>query len=572
MARRRDRARAAARRAAEWSVPEEAPAQPGGTGAADLHRLALERRRARMLERSGGAAPAATAEEAQDPAADLHRRAVELREYRLGRGPRPAGLDVPRARLTASGTILMTIPVKGMTCRSCEVRIGRFVGRLPHVQRATASAAHGRVVVESTQPVPPAAIERAINQAGYEVGGTPWVERDPRVWVTAGAGLVLVAGLAVLVQLTGVGDLASGAGDLGQGGLLVALLLGLAAGVSTCVALVGGLLLGLSAAYQGGAGAGAGAAAQLRPALAFVSGRVAGYTVLGGLLGAVGAGVTMPPLVTATLMVAAAVVMTVVGTRLTGLSPRMAGWSPTLPMGLATRLGIDGKQVTTYSDRRAMLLGAASFFLPCGFTQAIQVYALSTGSPLFGAGLLGLFALGTAPGLLAIAGLPVLVPSRAKPTLLRLVGVVVLAFAFLNGSAGLRLSGITLGWPSAVSAAEPSVTMLPDGSQQLRTYQEVNGYRPGNVAIYAGVPTRWVIESATSRSCAAFLVVPALGIDVVLSTGENVIQLPPLRPGRLNYMCSMGMYGGSITVVEPPSPSASPSAGASGGPSPAAVP
>ena len=45
--------------------------------------------------------------------------------------------------------------------------------------------------------------------------------------------------------------------------------------------------------------------------------------------------------------------------------------------------------------------------------------------------IMAVFAIGTAPGLLALAGLPVLVPGSMRPTLLRLVGVVVLGFAFI---------------------------------------------------------------------------------------------------------------------------------------------
>ena len=336
---------------------------------------------------------------------------------------------------TDSGTVTVTVPVKGMTCRSCEVRIARQVGRLPGVQKATASAVRGQVVVESSAPLSPAALEQAPARSGYELGRTPWLASDPTVWLTAGAGVLLVAALAVIAQLTGVADLASGAGELSSGGLVVALLLGLAAGVSTCAALVGGLVLGLSAAFGAGRSGGEGATAQMRPALVFVAGRVAGYAVLGAALGAVGATITMPPQLTAALMITVALVMMVLGARLTGLSPRVAGWSPMLPMGLGARLGLGDGRASAYSDRRAAALGAASFFLPCGFTQAVQIYAISTGSPLFAAALLGTFAIGTAPGLLALAGLPVVVPSRTRPTLLRLVGVVVLGFAVLGRSA-----------------------------------------------------------------------------------------------------------------------------------------
>ena len=460
---------------------------------------------------------------------------------------------------TAPGSISTTVPVAGMTCRSCEVRIQRYVGRLPHVQHVKASAVHGRVEIESTAPVPAAAVERAIRAAGYEIGRTPWLASDPSVWLTAVAGIALVFALAVLAQLTGLADLASGAGDLSKGGLVVALLLGLAAGVSTCMALVGGLVLALSASYQSrraaSGAADTGFVTQMRPALVFMAGRIAGYAVLGAMLGVVGASVTLPPQVTAVLMIVVAVVMTILGTRLTGLSPRIATWSPTLPMGLGRQLGLGDGGAGAYSDARAAGLGAASFFLPCGFTQAVQIYALSTGSPVFAGAIMAVFAIGTAPGLLALAGLPVVVPGNMRPTLLRLVGVVVIGFAFINASAGIRLSGVTLpsfGVEAAAAAPLPAAAVAADGTQALTTFQDAGGYRPGNVSIYAGIPTRWTIESSTTSTCAALLVVPKLGIQVRLHEGPNTIDLPALPAGTLAYSCAMGMYDGRITVVERP--------------------
>ena len=52
--------------------------------------------------------------------------------------------------------------------------------------------------------------------------------------------------------------------------------------------------------------------------------------------------------------------------------------------------------------------------------------------------------------------------------------------------------------------------------------------------------------------CAVFLQVPSLGLAVTLHEGENVIDLPPLEAGRIQYSCSMGMYGGRLTVVDAP--------------------
>jgi len=484
-----------------------------------------------------------------------------VRDYERVQGDEAAGGD---------DVFVTVVPVLGMTCRSCEIRINRHVSQLRDVESVAASAPRSRVVIESSRPLRYRSIERAIRQAGYEIGVTPWLARDPKIWVTAGLGILLVAVLAVLAQATGLSQLTSGAGDLSKGGLVVALLLGLAAGVSTCMALVGGLILALSASFQASTSTPRTGLAAMRPAAVFLAGRIAGYGLFGALLGALGATITMPPLVTAVLMIVVAIVMTILGTRLTGLSPRIAGWSPTLPMGLGRSLGLGGTARTGagYSDIRAATLGAASFFLPCGFTQAVQIFALSTGSPLFGAALLATFALGTAPGLLALAGVPVVVPSGARPHLLRLVGVVVLAFAVLNANAGLQLAGISLPGVGFAAAAAPSSILTADGKQLPTTYQNADGYSPANVAIYAGIPTVWTVQSRTVTTCAATLVIPAWGTGAQLRLGPNVFNLPALPKGVIRYTCAMGMYSGSITVVDRPASLPGPTADASQGQQP----
>ena len=450
-----------------------------------------------------------------------------------------------------SGSTVQVLPIVGMTCRTCERRIEREVRRLPNVERVSASAVHGRVEVVSAGPVPAPALQAAIEAAGYGIGRSSWLSRDTGVWLTAGAGILLVASLVVLAQVTGITQLAPGTDDIREGGLVVALLLGLAAGMSTCLALTGGLVLALSAASAARQPADADVLTRLRPAVVFVTGRILGFAFLGALLGALGASIALPTTAVAALMVAVAILMTLLGVRLTGLSPRIAAWSPTLPMGLGQRLGIGDGAVATYSDTRAAALGVATFFLPCGFTQAVQVYALSTGMPLVAGAIMAVFAIGTAPGLLALAGLPTLIPSGARPRFSRVVGVAVLGFALLNATAGLRLAGISpalafAGGPVAI----PAVT-IEDGVQVLRTTQHATGYSPEDAALYAGVRTRWIVESLAGGSCAIFLRVPSLGLAVTLHRGENAINLPPLKAGRIAYTCSMGMYGGSLTVVEP---------------------
>jgi sulfite exporter TauE/SafE len=87
------------------------------------------------------------------------------------------------------------------------------------------------------------------------------------------------------------------------------------------------------------------------------------------------------------------------------------------------------------------LLGVGTFFLPCGFTQAMQVAALSSGSFLSGLLIMTAFALGTLPMLALLSfGSASFAQSKYAPLFFKSAGVVVIglgAFALLAGLAGL---------------------------------------------------------------------------------------------------------------------------------------
>ena len=368
--------------------------------------------------------------------------------------------------------------------------------------------------------------------------------------------MLVVLGLALEVSgLTGLADRVGGLAS--SGSLALVVVLGLAAGFSTCMALVGGLVLAVSARHAEQHPGGS-ARQRMRPHVAFNVGRVAGFAVLGGLTGALGSALSLSGHMVAVLMVAVSVVMVGLGVRLTGLSPRLSrSTAVTLPTGLSQGLGLESTG-NSYSDRRAALLGAGTFLLPCGFTQAVQVYALSTGDPLQASAIMTLFAVGTMPGLLGVGGLAALARGAFATRFFRFAGVAVLAFAAVNVSGALGILAPGLVAPATAagsSAAAPGAVSdnvtLTEGLQTVRTTQVAAGYEPYEAVVVAGVPIRWEIDSV-AVSCAASLWAPDLGIEPqVLRPGVNVVELQLDEPGTYAYSCGMGMYRGAITVVEP---------------------
>jgi len=93
-----------------------------------------------------------------------------------------------------------------------------------------------------------------------------------------------------------------------------AFMIGLVASVSTCLAVVGGLLLSVSASYEK-------ASHTLVPQIAFHSGRLISFFLLGGVIGLIGSAFTLNITMTVMLSVFVGIVMVILGINLIDVFP-----------------------------------------------------------------------------------------------------------------------------------------------------------------------------------------------------------------------------------------------------------
>jgi sulfite exporter TauE/SafE len=90
-----------------------------------------------------------------------------------------------------------------------------------------------------------------------------------------------------------------------------------------------------------------------------------------------------------------------------------------------------------------VLVGAATFFLPCGFTQSMQIYSLTTGSFLVGGLTMLSFALGTLPVLALLSFTSFEISQKPwKGIFFKTAGLIVMALALINLWSGLTLLGL----------------------------------------------------------------------------------------------------------------------------------
>jgi sulfite exporter TauE/SafE len=106
-----------------------------------------------------------------------------------------------------------------------------------------------------------------------------------------------------------------------------------------------------------------------------------GFGILGGMLGLFGSVISVSPFVMSVMTLIIGVVMLLLGVNLTNISPKLSAVSLTLPTGTRFK-NSDITTAKSESGKRWKLLitGALTFFLPCGFTFAMQMYAIGTGS------------------------------------------------------------------------------------------------------------------------------------------------------------------------------------------------
>ncbi len=447
------------------------------------------------------------------------------------------------------------VPVKGMHCRSCEILLDDKLSEIPEVERTVSNFKKGAVEIHYGSQKPNMhEIELAIREAGYavgEAGEKPLFSKNPEDYKDLGIALMFLIGIYIIAKNFGLTDINVGSTD--GASLPVVFLVGITAGLSTCMALVGGLILGISARHSE-LHPEATPMQKFKPHIFFNLGRIGGYALLGGILGSLGSVLQLSGGTLGLLTIVVGIAMLVLGMKLVGIFPRMENKSFSLPAGISKMFGIK-KHKKEYSHKGSMITGALTFFLPCGFTQAMQLYAISTGSFMQGALIMGFFALGTAPGLLGIGGLTSFIKGIFAKRFFKFAGVLVIILAFFNIANGYNLTGWQLPAASDQKSAteknvkDPNVTM-ENGVQVVRMKEISSGYSPNKFTIKKGVPVKWVIDAQAPNSCASSLVVSSLNIRKTLKAGENIIEFTPKETGKIPFSCAMGMYTGVFTVVD----------------------
>ncbi len=327
-----------------------------------------------------------------------------------------------------------TFHVSGMHCKACTILIEETLKELPNVSDAQVSLSSNQAIVsgeflDSSEELSEA-FTKLVHSHGYAIS----VEKGAHVaaWGDFGYAIpiaLMIVAAFLLLQEAGLTNLITSS-EVSYG---TAFLIGLIASVSSCLAIVGGLVLSLSAssAKEGGT---------WRTQSLFHVGRLGGFFVLGGAVGLLGSSFHLGLTASVVLGGLVALVMLVLGINLLDVFHFTKRLQLTMPARWSRHV-VRGSQHDHYLA--PLLVGIGTFFLPCGFTQSMQLYALSTGSATQGAFTMLVFALGTFPvlALLSFGSLNI-AHKPWKGIFFKTAGIIVIALALLNIANALATAGI----------------------------------------------------------------------------------------------------------------------------------
>jgi len=471
-----------------------------------------------------------------------------------------------------------------MHCKSCAFLIEEKIKELLEVKNVYVNFHRREAEVSLSGEIDIERIAEKVRQAGYDVGDDdkkPWLSNKIGDYKDLFISLCILGALYFIAQMTGLANLVKYSASGDPSSLLVVVLLGVTAGFSTCMALVGGLLLGISARHTEKHPT-ATSIQKFRPHLFFNLGRVISYFILGGVVGMIGKAFQLTGGFLGIVTIVVGLVMFYLGLQLTELSPRLSRFSFSLPQSLSRVFGLKQKQDKEYSHINVFSIGALTFFLPCGFTQAMQLFAMSSGRFISGALIMGTFALGTAPGLLSLGGLTSLVKGSFSKKFYKFIGVVVITFALVTISNGYNLSGwksVVSNWgqegtdnrtdadyqnlfdslgqnnqptPDSIPGSGTDVTNLGEVQLIKTTFLSVSeDISPNNFTVQVGKPVRFeVLVKENGQGCMSTIMIPGLyNTPIYLQKGKTIVmEFTPNKTETYEIACAMGVSRGKIIV------------------------
>jgi len=436
--------------------------------------------------------------------------------------------------------------IQGMHCVSCEINIEKKILEIDGVEFVDASLSDGNVLIGYKKEKPHSeTLNRIFKENGYKFSETPNAESYTTENKLLSPALIALAIVIIfwMLEKTGLTSYIK----IGQASSLMTFFgLGLIAGVSSCAALVGGLILSLSKQWSEKYSNQNSLSEKIEPHILFNSGRISSYVFFGAILGFIGQKIQLSLTITSILVLFVSFVMTILALQMIGIK-YFSKIKITLPKDLS--LKIANKKIS--GRLSPFIIGSLTFFLPCGFTLVAQGAAILSGNPVSASAIMLAFALGTFIPLIFIGLLSTkLIHGNSSDKFLKVSGFLILFFVIYNLNTQFNFSAL---WPGQTNSTPLTNIEKQENVQIIQaTYTNNGDIQPNNFTVKQGQPVRFeVLVKETGYGCmSTIMIIDLYNKPQRLIAGSKIImEFIPTKTGDYTIACAMGVPRGTIKVI-----------------------
>jgi len=441
------------------------------------------------------------------------------------------------------------LKIDGMTCNSCEMRIENALHQLNGIKEVKAVYSNSIVsVVFDESLIKLEEIIETIEKLDYKVkskqtqgsGMTIHLDKmlsEDNITINQvlGIGIIIFALYLIINNTIGFNFIPKVDQSMSYGILFVV-------GILTslhCMSMCGGINLSQCVSYNF-TDSESGNASKLKPSFLYNLGRVISYTLIGGLVGALGSVISFSGAAKGAVAIVSGLFMIIMGANMLNLFPWLRKLNPRFPRILGSKI------YSNTGNRKPLYIGLLNGLMPCGPLQAMQIYALATGSFVAGAMSMLVFSLGTVPLMFGLGAISSLLSTKFTKRIMKVSAVLVITLGVIMLNRGLNLGGFNNALAASGSA---NVAKIEGNAQIITTTIESGRYTP--IIVQKGVPVKWTIKAEQSdlNGCNNPVTIPKYNIEKKLFPGDNVIEFTPDEEGNITYTCWMGMISSNIKVV-----------------------
>lgn len=260
-------------------------------------------------------------------------------------------------------------------------------------------------------------------------------------------------------------------------------------------------------------------------------GRIISYTIIGALVGLLGKVLSINNVVSGIIIIIASIIMLLMSLTMLNI--------------IKVRFKFFKYKV---NNRNPFIIGLLNGLMPCGPLQAMQVYALTTGSIFKGALSMFLFGLGTVSLMLLTGVVFSSMKGKTKILINKIASVLIFVLAIIMLNRGLLSLNIDLFKNN--NYKDYVKTTIKDGYQEIEFDLDYDNYK--DIIVQKDIPVRIIINASKDKltGCNNELIINKYNIKKKLEVGSNVIEFTPKDEGTISYTCWMDMIKNNIKVID----------------------